>query len=189
MMIDDSPPASGRLHGTRLLVFLWIVLSPNLGQGQERAQITLGAGCFWGLEDTLSQIPGVIDTEVGFMGGERAFPSYREVMAGYSGHVEVVQVQYNPRKLSLNELLKAFFAYQRSFDLKTRPKGPGSQYQSIVFFHKEEQKRAYETFIQSCLEVGQDHIKATDLRRVSRFYPASAYHQDYYRKRTCQRQK
>lgn len=184
-MKDISQGKGGRLLCTIsfLLTYSIFAQSPDVAPKKEAA--TFAAGCFWGLEDTLSRVRGVIDTEVGFMGGAKAFPSYREVISGHSGHIEVVRVYFDPEKVSYKELLSVFFAYHKPSDFAISKTGPGSQYQSIIYFHQANQEKEARAFMKTQAAKGYIPLNSTSLRRVSRFYPAGIYHQDYYRKRAC----
>src|SRR6266404_7394461 len=105
-------------------------------------QATFGAGCFWGVEAAFRQVPGVIDTAVGYMGGTLKNPSYQDVCTDRTGHAEVVQVQYDPEQVPYEELLRVFW---ENHDPTTRNRqGPdvGSQYRSAIFFHSPEQEAA-----------------------------------------------
>ncbi len=145
---------------------------------------TFGAGCFWGIEETYRNIPGVIDTAVGYMGGKKSNPTYREVCTDRTGHAEVVQVTYDPSQVSYDELLRVFWTNHNPTTRNRQGPDVGSQYRSAVFFHTPEQEAA--------ARVSKDELERTDAFRKSivteitaapTFYPAEDYHQQYLAKR------
>ncbi len=145
---------------------------------------TFGAGCFWGIEETYRNIPGVIDTAVGYMGGKKSNPTYREVCTDRTGHAEVVQVTYDPSQVSYDELLRVFWTNHNPTTKNRQGPDVGSQYRSAVFFHTPEQEAA--------ARVSKDELERTDAFRkpivteitaAPTFYPAEDYHQQYLAKR------
>lgn len=140
----------------------------------------LAAGCFWGVEYYLKQLPGVLLAESGYCGGEVANPSYEAVCSKKSGHLEAVRVIYDPNKLSYEALLKYFFEIHDF--TQTNGQGPdlGPQYLSAVFYFDQQQNSIAEKVIQQLKELGYE--VATQLLPASTFWPAEEYHQDYYHK-------
>jgi peptide-methionine (S)-S-oxide reductase len=148
------------------------------------AKATFGAGCFWGVEASFRQLPGVIDAVSGYTGGTTVRPSYKDVCTGTTGHAEVVEVTYDPARISYEQLLDAFW---KMHDPTTRDRqGPdvGSQYRSVIFYHDEEQQRAAEAS-----KTEQDASKlyrgpiVTQIEKAGPFYEAEDYHQRYLEKR------
>ncbi len=147
------------------------------------ALATFGGGCFWCVEEAFDKVPGVISTISGYMGGRTPDPTYQQVSTGTTGHNEVVQLRFDPAKVSYAQLLEVFW---RNID-PTQANGQfcdqGSQYRSEIFYHDETQRKAAEASKAALLKnkpfAGEVHTLVT---RASRFYPAEAYHQDYYRK-------
>jgi peptide-methionine (S)-S-oxide reductase len=145
---------------------------------------TFGAGCFWGVEVTFRNTPGVKDALVGYLGGTLANPTYRDVCSGRTGHAEVVRVEYDPGEVSYDKLLDVFW---QNHDPTTRNRqGPdvGTQYRSAIFYHTPEQKRAAEGSL-ALLEASGRFRRpiVTEITEASTFYPAEDYHQRYLEKR------
>lgn len=148
------------------------------------ATATFGAGCFWGVEAAFRQLDGVLDARSGYAGGKKANPTYEDVCTGTTGHAEVVQVTYDPARISYEQLLDSFW---KMHDPTTRNRqGPdvGTQYRSVIFYHDEEQKRLAE---QS--KAAQDASRlyrgpiVTLIEPAGPFYEAEDYHQRYLEKR------
>ena len=141
--------------------------------------ITLGGGCYWCVEAVFQQLDGVISSTSGFMGGHVADPTYAEVCEGTTGHIEVIQVVYDPEKISTKEILNWFW---KAHD-PTNPLGQGAdigeRYTSHIFYHTPEQKEIAEA---SKKEAQKDFEKpiVTKIREATTFYKAKEDHQDYY---------
>ena len=148
------------------------------------ATATFAAGCFWGVEQRFSELPGVLSTEVGYTGGATARPTYEQVCSHRTGHAEAVRLEFDPEQVSYEELLEAFFAMH---DPTTRDRqGPdiGSQYRSAVFFHTPEQERAARDAVARLQSEGRysDPI-VTEIVAAPEFWRAEEYHQRYLAKR------
>jgi len=145
---------------------------------------TFGAGCFWGVEETFRNVPGVTDAAVGYLGGTMKNPSYRDVCTGRTGHAEVVQVQYKPSQVSYEDLVNVFW---RSHDPTTpNRQGPdvGTQYRSAIFFHSPEQERVAKRSKDQLNQTGELGAPiVTEITPASDFYRAEDYHQQYLVKR------
>lgn len=145
---------------------------------------TFGAGCFWGVEAAYRQTLGVVETAVGFMGGNRTKPTYKEVCAEDTGHAEVVQVQYDPEKVSYGELLTVFWDNHNPTTLNRQGPDVGSQYRSAVFFHSPEQEAAARESKKKLDGSGQyANPVVTEITPASEFYRAEDYHQRYLEKK------
>jgi peptide-methionine (S)-S-oxide reductase len=148
----------------------------------ERA--TFGAGCFWGVEVTFRNTPGVKDALVGYLGGTLANPTYRDVCTGRTGHAEVVQVTYDPAEVSYDKLLDVFWENHNPTTLNRQGPDVGTQYRSAIFYHTPEQKGAAE---ESKAQLqASDRFRnpvVTEITAASTFYPAEDYHQRYLEKR------
>jgi peptide-methionine (S)-S-oxide reductase len=143
-------------------------------------QATFGAGCFWGVEAAFRQVEGVTKTEVGFEGGTLEHPTYRDVCSHTTGHAEVVEVTYDPERVSYEQLLDVFWRKHNP----TRNGHAGDQYRSVVFVHDDEQRAAAERSKAELDASGRyrDPV-ATLIEPAQTFYPADEHHQQYYEKR------
>lgn len=142
---------------------------------------TLAGGCFWCLEAVYDQLKGVQDVISGYAGGSRPNPTYEQVCSGTTGHAEVVQVQFDPELLSFRDLLGIFFAIHDPTTLNRQGGDIGTQYRSAIFYHSPEQKAVAEEVIRDLTaeKLWADPI-VTEVTPLSVFYPAEAYHQEYY---------
>lgn len=136
--------------------------------------IYLGGGCFWSKEYHLAQVPGVVATQVGFMGGQLAAPSYQQVCTKTTGHAEVVAVSYDEDKLSTRDLLRAFFAIH---DPRIDRREKGGQYRSVIFFTTEAQALAAGWWLDELAQLG--HLLFTEIAEAPTFWPADERHQQY----------
>ncbi len=146
----------------------------------ERA--TFGAGCFWGVEAEFRQIPGVLATRVGYLGGTMVNPTYKDVCSGRTGHAEVVQVEFDPEQVSYGQLLDAFWNLHDPTTLNRQGPDVGEQYRSAIFFDTPEQEAA----ATASRERAQPRFRrpiVTEITPVSQFYEAEEYHQRYLEKR------
>lgn len=147
-------------------------------------KIYLGAGCFWGVEHLLKKMPGVLSTAVGYMGGHTKNPSYRDVCNGDTGHAEVVKVEYDAEKISLEELLNIFWRLHDPTQLNRQGVDVGTQYRSAIFCESEDQAEVAKRSMQKFNEKKIFSRPAVTEIRVDAgpFYPAEDYHQDYFGK-------
>jgi peptide-methionine (S)-S-oxide reductase len=145
---------------------------------------TFGAGCFWGVEVTFRNVPGVTDAKVGYLGGTLPNPTYKDVCTGETGHAEVVQVEFDPARVTYDQLLDVFWT---SHNPTTRNRqGPdwGTQYRSAIFYHSEEQRQIAEKSRERWNASGKfGRPIVTEITAASEFYPAEDYHQRYLEKR------
>jgi peptide-methionine (S)-S-oxide reductase len=147
------------------------------------AKATFAGGCFWCMEEVYDKVPGVISTVSGYMGGVQKNPTYEQVSTGRTGHAEVVQVEYDPSKVTYAKLIEEFW---RNID-PTQKDGQfcdhGPHYRSGIFYHNDEQKRLAEG---SRLNLSRNKpFKGeivTEITKAAEFYPAEAYHQDFHTK-------
>ena len=143
-----------------------------------------GAGCFWGVESFFREVPGVVDAVSGYAGGNVANPSYKQVCSGNTGHAEVVQVTYDPAKVSYDRLLDVYFANHDPTTMNRQGPDVGSQYRSVIFYHTPEQRTAAEES-KAVLDKSGRFKKpiVTFIEPAPTFYPAEEYHQRYLEKR------
>lgn len=145
---------------------------------------TFGAGCFWGVEETFRQTPGVLGTVVGYCGGHTEQPTYEDVCRGDTGHAEAVQVTFDPATVSYDALLKIFFANHNPTQKNAQGPDIGTQYRSVIFIHSPAQKEAA---VRAVREVADSGVWSkpivTEIVDASPFTPAEEYHQQYLAKR------
>jgi peptide methionine sulfoxide reductase msrA/msrB len=156
----------------------------DMPKGDEMLRVgTFAGGCFWCTEADFEKLPGVVKVISGYTGGHKENPSYGEVSSGSTGHVEAVQVYYDPAKITYEELLDYFWKHIDPTDSGGQFVDRGSQYRSVIFYHDEEQKRLAE---RSKGELGKSgrfsRPISTEILKFTKFYEAEEYHQDYYKK-------
>jgi peptide-methionine (S)-S-oxide reductase len=145
---------------------------------------TFGAGCFWGVEEDFRRMPGVTDTAVGYLGGTVDNPTYKQVCTDLTGHAEVVEVTFDPAKISYDALLDAFWKLHDPTQLNRQGPDFGTQYRSAIFYHSSEQKAAAEASKQKLQESGSIRRQiVTEITPASTFWKAEDYHQQYLAKR------
>ena len=151
----------------------------------DRSKIaTFGAGRFWGVEAAYRQIPGVLSTRVGYLGGTMENPTYRDVCSGRTGHAEVVEVKYDPSRLTYDDLLTVFWENHDPTTLNRQGPDVGEQYRSAIFYHDDEQKAAAEASKEERDRSGKYRRPiVTEITPASAFYEAEDYHQQYLEKR------
>lgn len=143
---------------------------------------TLGGGCFWCLEAVFEQLDGVTSVESGYAGGHLADPTYQEVCSGSTGHAEVVQVRFDPSVIPYADLLGVFFATHDPTTLNRQGADVGTQYRSVILTHSDRQRSIAEALIQDLeTESVFDDSIVTEVVPLDVFYPAEAYHREYYR--------
>jgi peptide methionine sulfoxide reductase msrA/msrB len=155
-----------------------------MNQAHERLQTaTFAGGCFWCTEADFEKVPGVVQVTSGYTGGRKDNPTYKEVSAGGTGHVEAVQVVFDPNKVSYKQLLDYFWRHVDPTDPGGQFVDRGSQYRSVIFYHDEEQRRqAEESKTESETSGRFANPIVTEILPLTKFYPAEEYHQDYYKK-------
>ncbi len=144
---------------------------------------TFGAGCFWHVEHVFGKIPGVVSTAVGYAGGDLGDPTYEQVCTGKTGHAESVQIDYNPDKVSYEDLLEVFWANHDPTTPNRQGPDVGTQYRSVVFAHDTKQQEIANAVKKRIAESGvhKDAI-VTQILPAGEFYKAEEYHQEYMRK-------
>ncbi len=143
----------------------------------------LAGGCFWGMQDILRKVPGVLKTQVGYTGGHKVSPRYEDLKSGQSGHAEAIRIEFDPKLLSFEQLLEVFFKMHDPTSLDRQGNDIGSQYRSEIFYTEDSQKEAALHVIQN-FEASNFWKKpiVTKVSKASEFYSAEEEHQDYLEK-------
>lgn len=148
------------------------------------ALATFGAGCFWHVEEAFRHVPGVLNTTAGYTGGRTRNPSYEDVCSHTTGHAEVVRVEYDPERVSYEDLLRVFFDLHDPTTLNRQGPDVGDQYRSAIYYHTPDQKAQAEGYIQGLKESGAyGRPIVTEVTAAPEFYAAEGYHQQYLAKR------
>lgn len=173
--------------GSAAVVLLLGVVLAQLGAGKsmerKEKEAAFAAGCFWGVEKIFAKIPGVISTDVGYMGGKTADPTYNQVCTGRTGHAETLKMVYDPAKVSYEALLTTFWEWHDPTTLNRQGPDTGSQYRSVIFTYDEEQagKASRSRELLEKAKVFPGPI-VTEIVPAGTFWPAEEYHQDYLAK-------
>jgi peptide-methionine (S)-S-oxide reductase len=156
----------------------------NIGEWRNMKKATFAAGCFWGVEAAFRQVPGVTSTSVGYTGGSLENPTYEDVCTDRTGHAEAVEVDYDPSRVSYQELLRVFWENHDPTTLNRQGPDVGTQYRSAIFFHDAEQEAAAKASKEQ-LEQSGDYKRplVTEILPSPKFYRAEEYHQQYLEKR------
>ena len=145
---------------------------------------TFGAGCFWGVEAAFLKIDGVIDVTSGYGGGNINNPTYEQVCSDTTGHVEIVEIKFDPEKISYDRLVEVFFDIHDPTTLNRQGPDFGSQYRSAIFYHSSQQQIAAEQAKHALDASGRYRNSiVTEITAASSFFPAEEYHQRYFQKR------
>lgn len=167
---------------TKLLLLILLLFSSG-AMAKDLETATLGGGCFWCTEAVYLELIGVADVKPGYSGGHIKNPSYKEVCTGRTGHAEVVQITFDPEKVSFSEILEVFFMTHDPTTLNRQGNDVGTQYRSAVFYHNEEQKKVAEDIIK---EFGKEKVYddpiVTEVTPFDKFYVAEDYHFNYFEK-------
>lgn len=137
-------------------------------------------GCFWGVEYYMKKLPGVLSVVSGYTGGDLENPTYEQVSSGSTGHIETVEVEYDPEKTDFETLARYFFEIHDPTQINRQGPDIGEQYQSAIFYSDDEERKIAEKLITILKEKGFDVV--TKVLPASKFWPAENYHQDYYSK-------
>lgn len=142
---------------------------------------TFAAGCFWGVEADFRKIKGVVDTKVGYTGGDFKNPSYKDVCSNKTGHAEAIEIKFDPKKISYSKLLDVFWKIHNPSTLNRQGLNFGKQYRSAVFYHNLKQKELALKSKEKLEKSGKKVV--TEIVKASKFYTAEDYHQRYLEKR------
>jgi peptide-methionine (S)-S-oxide reductase len=142
--------------------------------------MVFGGGCFWCTQAVFDMFEGVVKTTPGYAGGTTKNPTYEQVCSGATGHAEVIQVEYDPDKASLDKLLEIFFAAHDPTSINQQGADRGSQYRSIILYTEPEQKATIDAYM---AKIAGNYKKpiATEVKKLDVFYPSEDYHKDYYK--------
>ena len=167
-----------------IIAVLLATVSLNTFASDSNTEIaTFAGGCFWCMEPPFDNLDGVISTTSGYTGGHQSNPTYKQVSAGTTGHTEAIQIEYDPKKITYDELLKVFW---KNIDPTTADRqfcDHGSQYRSGIFYHDDAQKRAAGKSLDRLKQTKPfTEPVVTEITAADAFYPAEDYHQDYYLK-------
>lgn len=144
---------------------------------------TLAGGCFWGMEEVLRKIPGIISTQVGYTGGTTPKPTYKDVCTGTTGHAEALEITFDPDKITYEKVLDYFFRMHDPTTLNRQHNDVGTQYRSAIFYDSEEQKKSAEAVKERFDKSGRfKRPIVTQIIKADTFWPAEDYHQDYLQK-------
>ena len=150
--------------------------------GTKTDTATLATGCFWCTEAIFQELKGVLKVTSGYSGGTVANPSYEDVCTGTTGHAECLQIIYDPKQISFDELLEVFWESHDPTSLNRQGNDEGTQYRSAIFYHNAEQKEKAEHYKTKLDQSGAYNKPiVTEITAFTKFYPAENYHQDYYR--------
>lgn len=167
-----------------LLIPLTILMAENNLYAQAKLEkATFAGGCFWCMEAPFEKLDGVQEVLSGYTGGHKENPAYQEVSSGTTGHVEAIQITYDPSKISYQKLLDVFWRQIDPTDANGQFVDRGLQYRSIIFYRNDEQKRLAEESKKALAQSGRfTQPIVTEIIKAATFYPAEGYHQDYYKK-------
>ena len=176
LLLTTAPLAASSLQAPR-------PASAQAADGRALAQATFAGGCFWSVERAFDAVEGVVSTTSGYTGGRTKRPTYEQVSAGGTGHMEAVQVVYDPSKVSYEGLLDAFWHNIDPLTPNAQFCDHGPQYRTAIFYHDETQRRLAEESKRRLQASGRfDQPIVTAVALAGEFYPAEEYHQDYHRK-------
>ena len=183
--------SNGRRFRLTAVLFASLVSIASLAAADDQVEsdtrvATLGGGCFWCMEPPYDRLDGVISTTSGYMGGDVDNPTYEQVTRGGTGHVEVVQVEYDPDTVSFEQLLDTYWVNVDPLTDNRQFCDAGESYRPVIFAHTDRQREAAEASKQAVIDSGRfDRPVIVPIEDARTFWPAEDYHQDYYQKSTA----
>ena len=148
----------------------------------KKSKALLGAGCFWGIEEFFRKISGVLDTKVGYSGGNFINPTYKDVCTNQTGHAEVVQIEFDLNEISYDKIIEYFWLCHDSTQFNKQGSDIGTQYRSVIFYFSEEQKKIADESKKNFQKKLSNNI-VTEIKKANTFYLAEEYHQRYIQKK------
>ena len=166
----------------KLLLLLTLVFNMQDLETKDSSlqEITLGGGCFWCVEAVFEEIKGIEDIISGYSGGKIKNPSYREVSSSRTNHAEVCKITYDPKKITLSNILEIFFLSHDPTTLNQQGNDVGRHYRSIVLYNNMNEKKIIEDYIEKLNNEVYNNNIVTEVKKYEAFYKAEEYHQDYY---------
>jgi peptide-methionine (S)-S-oxide reductase len=154
--------------------------APTMNPANSTELATLGGGCFWCTEAIFQMLPGVKTVTSGYAGGHTENPTYEQVVTGKTGHAEVIQVAFDPQKISYEQILETFWEAHDPTTLNRQGNDVGTQYRSLILYHSPAQKESAEKS-KAAAQKNFGPLIVTEIAPLKKFYPGEAYHQNYYR--------